>query len=439
MVHESAGYSGSAALSVDQAPPILVPFRFFLTAPLFGTFAALLLLFLGPAAWASRWSAGILAATHLMALGFLTMVMMGALLQMLPVVAGAPVARAHQVSALVHPMLVMGTLALAWDFLSGGTRVMAAALALLGSAFIVFIAAITASLLRARAAAATVRGMRLSVAALPLTVVLGMSLAVIRTWHVALPFATLVTLHLAWGLGGWVGLLVIGVGIQVVPMFQTTPPYPRIVAENLTPMIFSALLGWSLLRVLAGHAAPDSAGAFIFLAALGYALYAVITLALQRRKRRRIPDITVRFWRTGMVSLLACALCGLSVLWPGGRSPMPIQLTWGILAIVGFGVSVVSGMLYKIVPFLVWLHLSARPDGRGRLSNMKQIISVRHANIQFWLHLASILLLCGAALAPGWLARPAAAVFACSNLLLGLNLAGAWRLYRGLVSGSARS
>ena len=118
---------------------------------------------------------------------------------------------------------------------------------------------------------------------------------------------------------------------------------------------------------------------------------------------------------------------------------MPIQLTWGILAIVGFGVSVVSGMLYKIVPFLVWLHLSAEPDGRGRLSNMKQIISVRHANIQFWLHVTSILLLCGAALAPGWLARPAAAVFACSNLLLGLNLAGAWRLYRGLVSGSARS
>ena len=37
-------------LSFEQAPAISVPYRFFLTAPLFGAAAGLLLAWLGPAA-----------------------------------------------------------------------------------------------------------------------------------------------------------------------------------------------------------------------------------------------------------------------------------------------------------------------------------------------------------------------------------------------------
>lgn len=47
---------GQASLSLDQAPPISVPFRFFLTAPLFIFCAGLLLLIYGPDALISRWS-----------------------------------------------------------------------------------------------------------------------------------------------------------------------------------------------------------------------------------------------------------------------------------------------------------------------------------------------------------------------------------------------
>jgi hypothetical protein len=50
-------------LSFEQAPPISVPFRFFLTAPLFGMAAGLLLLWQGPAALASRWTSVALALT----------------------------------------------------------------------------------------------------------------------------------------------------------------------------------------------------------------------------------------------------------------------------------------------------------------------------------------------------------------------------------------
>ena len=48
-------------LSFEQAPPISVPYRFFLTAPLFGAVAGLVLVLLGPDTLQSRWSPGALA------------------------------------------------------------------------------------------------------------------------------------------------------------------------------------------------------------------------------------------------------------------------------------------------------------------------------------------------------------------------------------------
>ena len=428
---------GTATLSLEQAPPISVPLRFFLTAPLFAITAALALLSLGPAVWASRWSAGALAVTHLMTLGFLAMVMIGALMQMLPVVAGAPVAQARRVGSRVHVLLSLGTLALAGGFLFARAPLLALALALLVLAFVAFIGAAAGSLVRARAAAITVRGIRFSIGALGVTVGVGLLLGAGRTWHQPLAVSRLTALHVAWGLLGWVGLLVVGVGFQVVPMLQTTPHYPRILTGHLARAIFVTLLLWSSAQWLSGHLtlARESAPALASLLGLGYAVFAATTLVLQQRRRREMPDITVRFWRIGMTSLLACAVLGWMGLWGPQGVSTSLELTWGILAILGFGVSVINGMLYKIVPFLVWLHLQASPAGRGKLPNMKQIIPERRAGIQFWLHLAALLLLAGAAWMPRLLAYPAAAALGFSNLLLWLNLVSAWRLYTRILAG----
>ena len=75
-------------LSFEQAPPVSVPYRFFLTAPLFGVAAGLLLVWLGESAVASRWSGGALALTHLLAVGFMLQAMTGAVMQFVPVAAG---------------------------------------------------------------------------------------------------------------------------------------------------------------------------------------------------------------------------------------------------------------------------------------------------------------------------------------------------------------
>ena len=84
---------GTENLSLEQAPPISIPMRFFLTAPIFGIAGALLLVWYGPELFITRWSPLTLALTHLITLGFLGQIMCGALLQMLPVLAGVAVPR----------------------------------------------------------------------------------------------------------------------------------------------------------------------------------------------------------------------------------------------------------------------------------------------------------------------------------------------------------
>ena len=64
----------TSVLSYEQAPPLHLPLRFFLTAPLFGILAGVLLMGQGSTVLASRWTGAALAATHCLTAGFMLQV-----------------------------------------------------------------------------------------------------------------------------------------------------------------------------------------------------------------------------------------------------------------------------------------------------------------------------------------------------------------------------
>jgi hypothetical protein len=88
----------------------------------------------GPELLASRWTPAALALTHLITVGFMLQVMLGAMIQILPVVAGANIARPLRVATLVHALLVRGALLLVAGFLSFPSRCPSAGCRLLGLA-----------------------------------------------------------------------------------------------------------------------------------------------------------------------------------------------------------------------------------------------------------------------------------------------------------------
>ena len=412
-------------LSFEQAPPFALPLRFFLTAPLF-LLAAAGLIVGAPEALASRWTPATLALTHALTLGFLTMVMLGALIQMLPVVAGASLPAPRLVAGFSHVSLTLGSVALMTGFLTAAPVAFGIGIILLVSGLTLVLAAASISLARA-VASATVTGVRLAVVCLGITLLLGLALALQRTgWGLPLPLVTTAAAHIAFGLLGWVLLLVIGIAYQVVPMFQITPPYPPHLSRWLTRALF-LLIGLRAIAPLLPQHALQLVDAGL---AGGILLFALATLRLQARRRRKLPDVTLNFWRLGMASLIACvAVWSLARLWPAWASSSAYPLLLGILFIGGFAVSVVNGMLYKIVPFLAWFHLQAQLQARaGNIPTMKVMIAERRTRWQFRLHLFACTLLAVAVGVPQ-LAMAAGVALALSALLLWLNLLSAARRF----------
>lgn len=414
-------------LNYQAMPPIWVPLAFLLAAPCFALAASVLLAWQGEAALVSRWSPATLAMTHLLTLGFLTMTIVGALFQLLPVVAGAPI-------PLARPVAVVG-----WLGLGSGTVLLASALglglegaafhaaaAVIGLAGLTILAALGMALARRRvpAANALVRGVRLAASGLTLTLGLGGTLA-LYLGGVGAPDVLLLTdLHASWGLLGWVVALTAVVSFQVIPMFQGTAAYPASQETGVPALLFALLLAWSA-------AALGGTGKWRTAVEIGVAvllLWYVRATLLQFRRRKRQADVGTYYWIQAMVCLAGAVLVHFLPIDSDRRT-----LTTGIMIIAGFAMSAINGMLYKIVPFLVWYHLQERAGvARGRSPGIRTIVDEPRALRQWRWHLVAFVLLLAAPLAPGVLARPAGLFQALAMLFLIRDLAGAAMLYLSL-------
>ena len=110
----------------------------------------------------------------------------------------------------------------------------------------------------------------------------------------------------------------------------------------------------------------------------------------------------------------------------GSDARAPVWL--GVLALPGVFLSVIMGMLYKIMPFLNWLHLQQQGGAGTSMPNMKQMIPETSMRGQMIVHFAALGLLLAAVLWPA-LAAPAGLAFTASSLWLEWNLVGAACLY----------
>ena len=177
----------------------------------------------------------------------------------------------------------------------------------------------------------------------------------------------------------------------VVPMFQITAAYPQRFTTLWAPAVTATLVLWTLAEYLAIDAAR-----FIAILALGLlgAGYAGTTLYLQAHSRRSKPDTPFLAFREAMYSALAGVLVLAISLWSDADC-------WPILAGVlilhgGFG-GTITAMLYKIVPFLAWLHLT---QAGLKAPNMKKLLPDTPIRRQLRVRTTSLATLCVAVFVP---------------------------------------
>ena len=409
-------------LSFENAPPLSVPVRFFASAPWYGVLAGLLVLVEGPDLLLSRWSPAVLALTHLLTVGLLLQVMLGALFQFLAVAADAGVARPRLAGRWVHGMLNIGALLLPLGFYLSQPILLKAAGVALALAVGGFVAAALPALLKKPHTSPSIPALKMALVGLAIT--LGFGLYLVAAYAFGWPGRAggLTAQHVAWGIIGWSATLLVGIAYVVVPMFQLTPGYSKKLSNALVPALFGLLLAWSLVQAVGTTLGAALIGSAL---ALTLGVFAAVTLGLQAKSRRAEPDTTAHYWRLAMFcTLLAATLwTALPLVDRLAADQLQARLVFalGTLALLGVLVSVISGMLYKILPFLCWLHLQQEglAAGIAKTPHMGVFLAESAMRRQYFWHLAAVAgLLAGIAL-------PVALKFAGAALTLSFGLLAA--------------
>jgi hypothetical protein len=418
-----------AGLNFSSIPALTVPLRFYFTAVLFALAGALLFLQQGELIWLSRWMPGSLALTHLIALGVMAHVMIGSLFQVMPVLCGAPIVMGRGPMIMMQLALAAGTLSLSGAFLGRGS--FSAGLLLLALSLGYFAFSLLRALLLDARGEQTRIPILLAVLALALLILAGTGQLAGYLWGWQLTAGKSLThLHAGMGLFGWVLLLVMAVSFQVIPMFHVTPAYSRFWRHGLVGTTAGALL-LMLLFTLSGYPVHY----LVLLLALCGVLYALVSLERLSKRKRKLPDVVIRYWQVGLVCLsmvcIAIALVDYLPLSDNWRTRIEILI--GLLAGLGFVLGIIQGMLLKIVPFLINLHLQSLamkyPAAMMLLPDHYSLISRRQGRIQFYLYCLLLGCVVLAALMP-----PASLSIGLALLLnwlvIGYNLATACLTYR---------
>ncbi len=337
-------------LSLDQAPPISVVMRFFLTVPVFGILLSVIIFF-NPQTILTPAHPSSLAMIHLMFLGVITMAMIGALFQMQSVLGGRAIPAAQGNAFLIHLFLVIGILSLGAAFYFSLSVLFVIASVFLGAALL-YTANLILPLLFGGVTHETLRGMRLALIALSVTAVLGVVMAseyannTFSASHEAIR-----TAHYSLGLIGWIGVLIIAVAFQVVEMFYVTVPYSVWCKRNAFNVIGISLL-FKIVGLFAGWAYV-----WVFDLVIGALLIGFVTTTAKRisQRKRRVSDVSIWFWSAGIALLSIAVLSYGGFEW--GRYE-PLQ-TVSLIAFALFALAIILGMMGKIVPFLVWFHLNS--------------------------------------------------------------------------------
>jgi len=389
-------------LRLDQAPPATLPLRFLLAMPCWGVAGGVALMVDADATLLTRWHPATLALVHAWTLGVLGNAMVGSLLQFLPAAAGANL-RGWRGAPLLHALFNLGVLMLVAGLHSQARGLLFAAGILLPASF-AWLGAMSLPGLLAAAGERLLRvGIGTSLGFGVLAALAGGMLAFLLGLRRPWPLAT-VDVHAAFGVLGWMVLLLGTVARTTMPMFQGTGSVPA--GAQAT---WLALLALALPAASAWHLMHGGGVLLPAIVAAGGASFALAALWLQWRAPRARHTSLYLHWRAGLLALL---LAALALVADQGLLAGALALGVGLPLLVG-------GMALEIVPFVAWIALRRRVPRGTQLPGVQRLLGDACKRRVLLAQIAAALPLLGAVAWPrSWLAR-----------LAGFALCAAWVLH----------
>jgi len=373
----------------------------------------------------------ILAATHLLVLGGLLSIVMGAMYQLVPVALEVHL-HSERLGRWQYFCHLIGFAGLVWMFWVWNMKQVGHFGSLLALGVGLFVYNLARTLARVRRRDLIWFTVAAALAWLSLTVLAGLYLAASKSWTFS-PFPSIGAMHAhahVGGLGVFI-LLIVGVSYKLMPMFLLGEiQSPRRAAASLV-LLNLAVLG--LLVTLTLQSAWKLA--FALVAGAGIICYLIELRAVVRARQRRPLDWGVRYFLTAMVLLIPLAGLALVLCWPGlPATAFTTQLenVYGAGALLGVVGLAILGMLYKILPFLVWLKAYVDHIGKTRVPSLADMYSPRLQAVGFWLFLVGLTaLLVTTAVGHSFGVRLSAIILLAALAVFGANvlriLSHAWR------------
>jgi hypothetical protein len=363
-----------------------------------------------------------IAITHAITIGFLGFVMLGALTQMLPVLAGVSVPKVTLVSAISHVSLVFGTLFMIFGLLNGTKALIFMASLLLGLGFLIMIISMFIALRKVVNITASVRAIITSLVFAFIAVLIGMHLlASYGTEKFSSLHLLFANIHSVWAIFGFAGVLIIGVSFHILPMFYVAPRFKQFCKRRVVWLIAIGLVLWLILNVYEFYPVL----AKVWVANFFWAFVTTVWIKLNKR-RRPISDVTVYYWRSAAIFMtLGTFSWAINEFYNDEYVSMVSILIGG-----GFILSIMIGMLYKIIPFLVWFHLNSK--GYMSIPTMNEMISNKLSLVQFWLFVISLVGFMFSYYTPELL-KVFATTFTLSMLILEYNIIQPILVYRRVI------
>ncbi|MCC6387508.1 MAG: hypothetical protein IT302_09010 [Dehalococcoidia bacterium] len=389
----------TARVAPANSPPLGLVAPFLLLAPIGLIAAGMLIATAGDDTFAAINAPHTVAITHALVLGWVTTLMMGALYQL-----GAAVIGGRLLSEpLARAQLVLHVCAVAlftWAVEGWRTDVMPIAGSLVILSFALFAANLAHALLTSANASLPRLGAGLGISWLAVTGGIGLTyaLAVSQAWF-PITLGRLAA-HAHAGLAGWLGLTLMGVSFQLVPMFNVAKAKPR----HGTAILYGTAAAVAIFALAIAFDPPwpvRVALALLLAAGPSAASFEIVRLMRARSKRRldiqgRGTFVSVSFFAATVVLGLLAAI-GEPVA-PGGE-PARVLLAYGIVGIGGWMGCAMIGNSFKILPFLLWYHRYRPRVGIAPVPVVGDIYSETVATIALASHAFSVVWLAVAALA----------------------------------------
>ncbi len=397
-----------------NAPSVKLPLAFMLTglsALVFGV----IWLVAQPSVLASyHYNHSVIAATHLFVLGWLCSIIMGAMYQLVPVALetrlySERLARWHFV---LH---VIGFAGMVWMFQVWDMKQVGHFGSVLALGVGLFVFNLAQTLRRVPKWNLTATAVTAALFWISVTIIAGLSIATGKATYDSTPglavapgirsvvaglrslagfmarFDQIAAMHAHAHLSGvgFFTLLIVGVSYKLIPMFTLSEVQSQRRAALSIALLNLGLVG-SFITILV-RSPWKFAFALVIIAAL--ACYGLELRAILRARKRRTLDWGLRYFLTAVGLLIPLSLLSLVLATPGlplNTFTGQLENLYGFLGLIGIVSFAIMGMLYKIIPFLIWFSAYSRHIGRARVPALADMYSSGLQAVGYWTYLAGL-------------------------------------------------